>query len=113
MAEWQSAPISPSLRATLALLEKVTLAPDEVSPSDIQGARRAGVSRQGVTDALYVCFCFNWIDRLADAFDWRVQSSPQFRKDAGFLLKKGYALVAPVRWRAALHAPPVRTRRGR
>jgi hypothetical protein len=47
-----------------------------------------------------VCFCFNLIDRLADAFGWHVQTAEQFDKDASFLLKKGYQLIGPVRKRA-------------
>jgi hypothetical protein len=84
----------------LALLEKVTLTPDRVEPRDIGAVRDAGVSDQAISDALHVCFGFNLIDRLADAFGWHVQSPEEFRKDAAFLLKKGYELIGPVRKRA-------------
>jgi hypothetical protein len=47
-----------------------------------------------------VCFMFNMIDRLADAFGWHVQTLEEFEKDAGFLLKNGYDLIGPVRRRA-------------
>jgi hypothetical protein len=47
-----------------------------------------------------VCFSFNLIDRLADAFGWHVQTVEEFGKDAQFLLKKGYDLIGPVRKRA-------------
>ncbi len=84
----------------LGLLEKVTLAPGELSSSDVTEVRRAGVSTQAISDALHVCFMFNLIDRLADSFGWHVPSAEAFRKDARFLLKKGYELVGPVRRRA-------------
>jgi alkylhydroperoxidase family enzyme len=100
LADWQTAPIEPRLRATLALLSKVTLVPQEVVASDVAAVRAEGVSEQAINDALHVCFSFNLIDRLADAFDWHVQSGPEFEKDARFLLKKGYELVGPVRRRA-------------
>ena len=88
------------MRATLALLEKLTLAPDDVTPADVQAIRAEGVSDQAISDAMHVCFGFNLIDRLADAFAWHVQTEKEFGQDAKFLLKKGYQLVGPVRRRA-------------
>jgi hypothetical protein len=92
--------LDPPLRATLGLLEKVTLTPDDVGPADLEPLRAAGVSDQAISDALHVCFSFNLIDRLADAFGWHVQTVEEFGKDAGFLLKRGYDLIGPVRKRA-------------
>ena len=88
------------MRATLALLEKVTLTPDRVEPADVEAVRAAGVSEQAISDALHVCFSFNLIDRLADSFGWHVQTREEFAKDATFLLKRGYDLVGPIRTRA-------------
>jgi hypothetical protein len=86
----------------LTLLEKVTLAPDDVSPADMASVRDAGVSDRAIVDALHVCFMFNMIDRLADALGWHVQTLEEFEKDARFLLKRGYELVGPVRRRALI-----------
>jgi hypothetical protein len=88
------------LRATLSLLEKLTLSPDEVTSADIRAIRAEGISDQAISDAMHVCFGFNLIDRLADAFGWHVQTEEEFGKDASFLLKKGYELIGPVRKRA-------------
>jgi hypothetical protein len=92
--------VDPPTRAMLALLERTTLTPHELSPSDVAEIRNAGVSTQAISDALHVCFMFSMIDRLADSFGWHVQSAAEFRKDASFLLKKGYDLIGPVRRRA-------------
>jgi hypothetical protein len=92
--------VEPKVGATLALLEKMTLAPDRLQPDDVDAVRAAGVSDQAISDAMHVAFGFNLIDRLADAFGWHVQSAEAFRKDAAFLLKKGYELIGPVRERA-------------
>jgi alkylhydroperoxidase family enzyme len=100
LEDWRTAPLGAPLRTTLALLEKVTLTPDQVGGSDVDAVRAAGVSDQAISDALHVCFMFNMIDRLADAFDWHVQTTAEFGKDAKFLLKKGYDLIGPVRKRA-------------
>jgi len=88
------------MRAALALIEKVTMSPDDVRPDDVDALRRSGVSDEAISDALHVCFCFNMIDRMADAFGWHVQTEGQFDKDARFLLKKGYQVIGPVRRRA-------------
>jgi hypothetical protein len=88
------------MRATLALLEKVTLTPDEVQPADVDAVRAEGVSDQAISDALHVCYGFNLIDRLADSFAWHVETPKAFDKDAKFLLKKGYELIGPIRKRA-------------
>ncbi len=49
---------------------------------------------------LHVCFSFNLIDRLSDAFGWHVQTADEVGKDAKFLLKRGYQLIGPVHKRA-------------
>ena len=71
LADHRTAPIEPALRATLDLLQQVTLAPGAVTAADVDAAREAGVSDRAIEDALAVCACFNLIDRVADslAFD--------------------------------------------
>ena len=76
------------------------MTPERVGPDDIEAVRTSGVTDQEISDALHVCFCFNLIDRLADAFGWHVQTREEFDKDAKFLLKKGYELFGPIRKRA-------------
>jgi alkylhydroperoxidase family enzyme len=78
------------VRATLALLETVTLRPDEVGPLDVAPVLEAGVGANGVVDALFVAFCFNLIDRVADALGFEVVSPERFDKGADRLLKHGY-----------------------
>ena len=58
--------------ATLVFLEKVTLRPEELGPSDADAARAAGVSDQALRDATMVCGLFNMIVRLADSLGWDV-----------------------------------------
>jgi hypothetical protein len=71
-----------------------------VTPGDARAVRDEGVSERAVQDALMVCFCFNLIDRLADAFGWHVQTPEEFASDARGLLKRGYEMMGPIRKRA-------------
>jgi uncharacterized peroxidase-related enzyme len=73
---WRDGPLDPRLAATFGLLEKVTLRPDEVGPADIRRVRATGVSVEAVSDALYVAYVFNVVNRLANAldFDWKTDA---------------------------------------
>ena len=90
MADHRSAPISAALRATLDLLQKVTLAPAEVTASDVEAARAAGVSDEAIEDALAVCACFNLIDRVADALGFDLPSRDVHEGYAAQFLAEGY-----------------------
>ena len=61
-----------------------------VDADDMRAALAAGVSREQIEDALAVCFAFNTIDRLADAFGFFVPGSEAFAVGAKFLLARGY-----------------------
>ena len=74
LTDWQSAPVSKQLRAALGFLEKNTLDPAEVTSEDAREVLEAGVPPEGIEELLYVCFLFNVLDRLADAFDFEMPS---------------------------------------
>jgi len=90
LKDWRNAPIDEKLRATLGLLEKVTLTPWEIGPEDITTLREMGVSEQAIEDALVVCALFNIIDRIADALDVAIPSAEGFSRTAERLLEQGY-----------------------
>lgn len=90
LTDWHTAPINTKMRATLTLLEKVTLTPAKVVPADIEPLLAAGVSRQAIEDALVICSLFNIIDRLADAFEVEVPSMEDFAHTGEYLLAMGY-----------------------
>jgi alkylhydroperoxidase family enzyme len=96
-ADPNTAPIPPKLKAALGLVRKLTLAPEEVSADDIRATLKAGVSEDGVIDAIYVCFAFNLIDRVADALGFDLMDEEGYRQAAQALLKFGYKLPAPLR----------------
>lgn len=92
MADAASAPIDDRLRATLALLRKMTLDHTNLSPDDVRAVLATGVSKQAVAEALEVAFLFNTYDRLADTMGWHVpdRSSGYYQVAARRLLGHGY-----------------------
>jgi alkylhydroperoxidase family enzyme len=93
LADYRTAPIADGLRATLGLLEKMTLEHERLGPADVRAVMQAGVSKQAIADALEVAFLFNIYDRLADAMGWDVPPSGggYYQLAARRLLKRGYA----------------------
>lgn len=78
------------MRATLALLEKITLSPSEIGPEDIDAVLKAGVSARALIDATYVCVGFNIVARIADALGFKVPSDELFCRAARLLRVFGY-----------------------
>ena len=94
LSDWRSAPIDEKLRAILGFLEKVTLTPTEVSAADIISLREAGLNHGAVEEALYVCFLFNLMNRLADAFDFPLHDKKGFGTEARLLYRMGYGMAS-------------------
>jgi AhpD family alkylhydroperoxidase len=84
-----AAVIEEPLRATLLMLDKLTRE-HTVSVDDMRAVLAAGASRQQIEDALAVCFSFNVIGRLADAFGFFVPGPEAFEAGAKYLLARGY-----------------------
>ncbi len=90
--DYTTAPIDVRLRATLRLLETMTLRHENLTAEDVRAVMRAGVSKGAIRDALEVAFLFNIYDRLADSMGWDVpsRSSGFYQTGAKRLLGRGY-----------------------
>lgn len=84
-----TAVVEEPLRATLLMLGKLTRE-HAVDVDDMRAVLAAGASRQQIEDALAVCFSFNVIGRLADAFGFFVPSPDALEASAKYLLAHGY-----------------------
>ena len=91
LADYHTAPISDPLRAMLAVLETMTLYPDDLQAAQTRTAMTAGVTRQQLTDAAAVAALFNIITRYANALDFAIPTDAEFEKAADMMLKRGYA----------------------
>ena len=89
LSDIDSAAIEQPLRATLLMLGKLTRE-HSVDADDMRAVLAAGASRQQIEDAIAVCFSFNVIGRLADAFGFFVPGSEAFEAGAKYLLARGY-----------------------
>lgn len=88
--DYERAPISDKLRATLGFLKKLTLAPEELTADDARQVLARGVSKAALADAIYVASTFNVFDRLADAMGWYVLPAEAFDVSAKRLIARGY-----------------------
>ena len=90
--DWRTAPVDERLRAALGFVEKLTLRPHELGPTDADAARAAGVSDEALVDAIHVAALFGMIVRLADSLGWDVPPYDEFAARADAMLASGYAL---------------------
>ncbi|WP_410575176.1 carboxymuconolactone decarboxylase family protein [Amycolatopsis sp. cmx-4-61] len=91
LTDYRAAPISEPLRATLAVLETMTLRPDELESAQVRAALAAGVTRRQLDDAAAVAAVFNIVTRYANALGFAIPTDAEFDKAAGMMLKRGYA----------------------
>jgi AhpD family alkylhydroperoxidase len=89
LSDLDTAAIEEPLRATLLMLGKLTRE-HVLNADDMRAVLAAGASRQQIEDALAVCFSFNVIARLADAFGFFVPGPQAFEAGAKYLLARGY-----------------------
>ena len=89
---WRTAPVSQKVRATLGFLEKLTRNPDSVYPRDIAAMKEAGVSEQGIKEAIYICFVFCTINRLANSFDFELANEKSLNRVGFVLYNLGYGI---------------------
>jgi hypothetical protein len=90
----EAAPIAAGLRATLRLLEKLTLEPAALAADDVRAVRRAGVSDAAIADAIHVGALFNVINRCADALGFELPP-PAPPDTPPPLLERGYLAWFP------------------
>lgn len=92
LSNWRVGGFRPQVATMLGLLEKLTLAPETVGPADIQPLKAAGLSEAAIVDGLNVCFLFNTVNRLANAFGYDWGNEANARRGAKFLNRAGYRI---------------------
>jgi alkylhydroperoxidase family enzyme len=90
LAKLDAAEISAGARAMLRLLEKFTLEHGDLGAEDFSEVRTLGVGDEAISDAFYVAYLFNIINRMADALRFEIGSQADFDKSTKSLLGRGY-----------------------
>ena len=75
-------------------MEKLTVSPSEVNPEDIESMKSVGVSDKAIEEAIYICFLFSLMDRLADAFGFDMPSAKRFQRGGRVLYSFGYGALS-------------------
>ena len=91
--DWRTAPVSDRLRAALGFLDTLTRQPSTVTVESIRPLRAAGLSDRAIREAVYVCFLFNPLDRLADALNFTLPSEEGARRNGNILFRFGYRVA--------------------
>jgi len=63
-----------------------------VRPVDVEPLRAAGVSDEGVEDAIHVCVLFNIYDRIADSLCFHLPGPDGYAASGHSLMQRGYVL---------------------
>ncbi|MBZ0231972.1 MAG: hypothetical protein K8M05_06435 [Deltaproteobacteria bacterium] len=90
LADPETTDLPVKVKAMMRLLTRVTKEHGALTADDVAPVLAAGVSRDGVLEALAVGWAFNVITRLADAFEFEVGSRAFFDAGAKMLLTRGY-----------------------
>ncbi len=86
----EHADFRPEAKAMIQLIKKVSQYPDMVTKQDVDSVRAAGVSEAAIEDGLAICFAFNLVNRLADAFEYDWDSERHRSQGARALVRFGY-----------------------
>ena len=89
LQDYRTADIDERTRAMLGFLEKLTLHPDGMEPADAAALVAVGISKRAALDAIYICFLFNLIDRVADTLSFATLSPEELARAAKMQLHRG------------------------
>ena len=67
LSDPDSVPLDPADRAILTFVEKMTLAPSEMTDADVRSLRDAGFSDENILEICAIAAMFNYVSRIADA----------------------------------------------
>lgn len=73
-ADYREAELDAPTRALLDYAVKLTRTPGEMSRSDVEALRAAGLSDRAIHDAAQVAGYFNYINRIADGLGVELES---------------------------------------
>ena len=92
----EDAPISPKLKALLAVAGRVQQSGREVRPQDIARARENGATDMEIHDTVLIAAAFCMYNRYVDGLGtWTPTDPAGYRERAALVAKHGYRAAAP------------------
>lgn len=85
LSDWETAPVSDRLRAGLRLVEAMTLHPTDITHAFVDDLKSQGLDIESIEEAGALGFQFNFINRIADAFDFDTPSQKSLGRQTKFL----------------------------
>lgn len=85
MDDWRNAPVSEQMKGALQFLEIQTLRPQEINEDLLKELQGKNLDRAAIEDLAGTGFHFNFINRIADAFDFPLPDPKQQKRQARFL----------------------------
>ncbi len=93
VADPEAAPVSPKLKALLAVAARVQRGGHEVRPADIDRARAAGATDREIHDTVLIAAAFCMFNRYVDGLAaWTPDDPTVYRASAARVLEHGYVL---------------------
>ncbi|MBX2872784.1 MAG: peroxidase-related enzyme [Saprospiraceae bacterium] len=92
LQDFEQSSLADRIKVVLRFLKKLSLEPHAIEEADFLPMITQGLSKEAIEEVIHVCGIFCVINRLADAFDFKM--SPDTEKVARFLLKNGYAMTS-------------------
>ncbi|MCB0971208.1 MAG: peroxidase-related enzyme [Acidimicrobiales bacterium] len=90
------APITPKLRALLAIADKVRVSGREVGAADIAAARDAGATDVEIHDAVLIAAAFCMFNRYVDGLGtWAPPERSDYEDNGRMIVEHGYAATSP------------------
>jgi uncharacterized peroxidase-related enzyme len=91
-ADFESADVSPKLKALLAIAAKVQKSGKSVLPEDVARARAQGATDREIHDTVLIAAAFCMFNRYVDGLATHAPEDPRFYRDrAAMLARDGYA----------------------
>jgi uncharacterized peroxidase-related enzyme len=90
--EWRDGRFGVRATAAATFLDHLTRDPRSVTAADVATATAAGLDGAALTEAIYIAFCFNTINRVADALGFSYRDDHHRRRGAAVLRRTGYRL---------------------
>jgi len=96
IADPATAPVSPKLRALLAIAAKVQRSGREVTPADVTAARAEGATDVEIHDAVLIAAAFCMFNRYVDGLGtWAPAERADYAEVGAMIVEHGYAASTP------------------